>query len=199
MSENEWLITVTDLKHFAYCEVIVYLTHFLGVKESETEYMEYGKEVEKDKFIHQLYPKYKVKDVFKSVTLTSKELKLTGIVDYVLITKYGELIPVEIKWSEPLVGGKPKKDHVIQLAAYALLLEKEWSYLRPSVKRGIIYYLRPKGVYVEVLLDYALKKEVYKMLKKIKDITKGRKEPKPKTKCGSCNYKPYCPYKETLI
>ncbi|PUA31175.1 MAG: CRISPR-associated protein Cas4 [Zestosphaera tikiterensis] len=199
MSEGEWLITVTDLKHFAYCEVIVYLTHFLGVEESETEYMEYGKEIEKEKFIQQLYPKYKVKEVFRSVALTSKELRLTGVVDYVLITKHNEIIPVEVKWSEPLISGRPKKDHVIQLAAYALLLEKGWTHLRPSVKRGVIYYLKPKGVYVEVAIDYSLKKEIYRTLKKVEDIIKGKKEPKPKAKCGSCNYKPYCPYKGALI
>jgi len=195
MSEGEWFITVTDLKHFSYCEVIVYLTHFLGIKESETEYMEYGREVEKERFIQQLYPKYKVKQTFKSVALTSKELKLTGVADYVLVTKYDELIPVEVKWSEPLVSGRPKKDHLIQVAAYALLLEKVWAYPRSSVKRGIIYYLKPKGAYVEVAIDYNLKKEVYRMLGKIEDIIKGKKEPKPRMKCGSCNYKQYCPYR----
>lgn len=194
---EEKLLSVNDLKHYAYCEAIVYIEYVLGIKEPVTEYMDYGGNIERDKSLAPIVSKLKVAKIIKKPTLTSRVLELTGSPDYVLQTKTNELIPLEIKWSEPYMGGKPKKDHVIQIAAYALLLEKKIKRPRYSVKRGIIYYLRPAGKLVIVNIDYDLKKEVIKAIKSIKDIINGRREPRAnRKKCSSCNFYNFCSWRK---
>ncbi len=194
---QEGYITATDIKHYAYCEVIVYITHILGVTEPVTEYMEYGSEVERDKSLGPIIARFKVKEVLKKPQLASKELMLCGSPDYILRTKSEELIPVEIKWSEPSRYGKGKKDHVIQLATYALLIEKTLKNRRYSIKRGILYYLRPEGKLIVVNIDYELKAEVLRILRNIREIIEGKRLPKPsRSKCSSCNYRNYCPWRK---
>ncbi len=194
---EEGFITVTDIKHYAYCEAIVYITHVLGIAEHATEYMEYGREIERDKSLGPIIAKFKVTEVLKKPQLISRELMLSGSPDYILRTKSGELIPVEIKWSEPGKHGRGKRDHVIQLAAYALLIEKSFENGRYSIKRGVLYYLRPEGRLVVVNIDYELKAEVLKALKVIKDVVDGRREPRiSRNKCPSCNYRNYCPWRK---
>jgi len=194
---EEGFITVTDIKHYAYCEAIIYITHVLGIAESTTEYMEYGSEVERDKSLGSIIAKFKVSEILKKPQLISREIMLCGSPDYIIRTNSGELIPVEIKWSEPSKHGRGKKDHVIQLAAYALLIEKCFRNRKYSVKKGVLYYLRPEGKLVVVNIDYELKAEVLKILRIIKEIINGKREPKTaKSKCPSCNYRNYCPWKK---
>ncbi|MEM0233539.1 MAG: CRISPR-associated protein Cas4 [Candidatus Nezhaarchaeales archaeon] len=195
MSE-ECHITVTDIKHYAYCEVIIYITHILGVREPATDYMEFGKEIEREKSLSFIVARLKVREVLRTPYMNSRELGLCGSPDYVVISGSGDLIPVEIKWAEPDKQGRAKKDHVLQLATYALLLEKTYvSRGRHSVKKGYIYYLKPQGKLVGVNIDYSLKLEVLKTLKRIREILEGRREPKPSlSKCASCNFLNSCPY-----
>lgn len=194
MSE-EGYITVTDIKHYAYCEVIVYIEHVLGIKEHTTDYMEFGKEIEKEKTLSFIAARLRASKVMRDPHISSKELELCGRPDYVIVSRSGDLIPVEIKWAEPGKHGRAKKDHVLQLAAYALLLEKTYPGKRYSVKIGYIYYLKPQGRLVRVNIDYSLKLEILRILKKIKEITEGRREPIPSLKkCPSCNFRTSCPY-----
>ncbi|MEM0086424.1 MAG: CRISPR-associated protein Cas4 [Zestosphaera sp.] len=194
MSE-EGYITVTDIKHYAYCEVIIYVKHVLGIREHVTEYMEFGKEIEKDKNLGFITAKLKAIKTLKSPYMSSRELGLCGTPDYVIVSKSGDLIPIEIKWAEPSKQESAKKDHVLQLAAYALLLEKTYPDTRYSVKRGYIYYLRPQGKLVRVNIDYSLKLEVLRALKRIKEIVEGVREPRPSpSRCPSCNFRHSCPY-----
>ncbi len=194
MSE-EGYITVTDIKHYAYCEVIIYIKYVLGVKEHITDYMEFGREVEKEKNLSFIAARLKASEVLRTPYMSSKELKLCGGPDYIIVSKYGDLVPVEIKWAEPSKHGVAKKDHVFQLAAYAVLIEKTYPGRGCSVKRGYIYYLRPQGKLVKVNIDYNLKLEVLKILKMIREIAEGIKEPKPSlSRCPSCNFLNLCPY-----
>ncbi|MEM0023815.1 CRISPR-associated protein Cas4 [Thermofilum sp.] len=192
---EEGYITVTDVKHYAYCEAIVYIERFLGLGEQATEYMEYGREIEKEKNLGFIAAKLKASFIIKKPLLCSRELKLCGSPDYVIISKHGELIPVEVKWAEPGRHGAAKRDHALQMAAYALLLERTYPGERYSVKTGYIYYLRPQGRLVRVNIDYSLKLEVLKALERIREIAEGRREPKPSLgKCSSCNFLRACPY-----
>ncbi|MCC6039762.1 MAG: CRISPR-associated protein Cas4 [Thermofilum sp.] len=192
---EEWLLTVNDLKHFAYCEAIVYLTHFMGVRETPTEYMEYGREVEREEHMQQLLRKYRVARVLKGVQLVSRELRLAGAPDFILVTKLGELIPVEVKWAEPLPRGGVKRDHVVQLAAYALLIERTWSGSRLSVKRGVVLYLKPAPRFFEVPVTVEDKRAVLGMLKRALDVARGRVEPRTRARCTGCNYYSHCPFR----
>lgn len=187
--------SVTDIKHFFWCEAIVYITHYLGVRERETEYMAYGKEVEKESVIASIMRAFKGKEIVKAPMLHDPELGLAGAPDFVVTTWAGEAIPVEVKWAEPGRGGRAKRDHVMQLTAYALLIERAWRYrVKASVKRGGIYYLRPEGRIVKVAITYSMKKAIIKALSRMRSIARGEEEPKPAKRCRSCNYAPHCPY-----
>jgi len=192
---EEWLLTVSDLKHFAYCEAIVYLTHRMGVREAPTEYMEYGREVEREEHVQQLLRKYRVARVLKGVQLVSRELRLAGAPDFILATRLGELIPVEVKWAEPAPRGRVKRDHVVQLAAYALLIERTWPGSRLSVKRGVVLYLKPAPRFFEVPVTAEDKRAVLDMLKRALDVARGRAEPRTRARCTGCNYYAHCPFR----
>jgi len=191
--------TVNDLKHLYWCEAIIYVKYFLGVKEPPTEYMLYGSEQEVEKHVAFAIKAVKAVKAFKHPYLEDPQLSLGGAPDYVLITRAGEAIPLEIKWSEPGRGGAPKRDHLMQLAAYALLIERCLrNEIKSSVKRGLIYYLRPQGKLIKVSITYGMKANIIKALKRMKAIATGKQEPKPRTsKCRSCNYARHCPYATT--
>ena len=192
---EEGYVRVTDVKHYAYCEAIVYVEYVLGLRERATEYMEYGKEVEKERNLGFIAAKLKAVEILRRPFLRSDELRLCGSPDYVVISKHGDLIPVEVKWAEPGPRGAAKRDHALQMAAYALLLEKTYRGERCSVKTGYIYYLRPQGRLVKVNIDYSLKLEALKAIERIREIAERRREPKPSpSRCPSCNFARACPY-----
>lgn len=68
-------------------------------------------------------------------TLYSPGLQLAGRPDYLVEAADGELIPVEIKSSN--APRRPHEGHVLQLAAYCLLVEEAYG-IRPS--HGILQY-----------------------------------------------------------
>ena len=185
-------LTATDIKHYAYCPVIVYITHVLGLSERETEYMEYAKEIHEEQPIAPAIRKYRAVKAVRKPLLVSKKLRLVGKPDYILITRIGEHIPFEIKWAEPARGGRAKKDHALQMAAYALLIEEKTG---KTVKRGAIYYLRPQGSLIQVNISYDLKLRARKAIRDAWRIVQTGTPPNPKRRhCGHCNYKPYCPH-----
>jgi CRISPR-associated protein Cas4 len=191
---DDWLLNVNDLKHFAYCEAIVFLTHHLGIKETPTEYMMFGKEIEKEKYLQQIFQKYKVTKIHRNVELVSKRLRLAGTPDAILETKHGEFIPVEIKWSEPPAGTRIKRDHYIQLIAYSVLIEEVFTWRKCSVKRAVVFYLKPQPKFFEVTITYEDKRMLISTLERALRVAKGLAEPKLRKDCTDCNYKAFCPY-----
>src|SRR5262249_36553313 len=53
----------------------------------------------------------------------SKRLLMAGKPDYLIKDRNGDLIPVEVKSSNAPRAGRPYESHLMQLAAYFLLLE----------------------------------------------------------------------------
>src|SRR5688572_539279 len=53
----------------------------------------------------------------------SKRLLMAGKPDYLMKDRNGDLIPVEVKSSNAPRAGRPYESHLMQLAAYFLLLE----------------------------------------------------------------------------
>ena len=67
--------------------------------------------------------------------LFSRQFRLTGKPDYVV--QHGrDIIPVEVK-SSPAPNDGPRRSHVLQLAAYCLLIEEAY---RQRPKYGIVKY-----------------------------------------------------------
>jgi CRISPR-associated exonuclease Cas4 len=184
-------LTVVDLKHYAYCPRIVYFTHVLHLQEKETEAMSYGKELQEEVLLTPLIRLVKAKEIAKDVELRSSTLPLSGKLDYLVVTKLGELIPVEVKWAEPTPKGKAKLDHRVQLAAYALMLDENRD---TSVKRGAIYYRRASRL-VLVPIQLEDKGNVRRIVKTIMETIEEEDEQSPRLKqkqCLNCGFSMFC-------
>jgi len=188
--EEPGYITVVDVRDYAYCPNIVYFTKVLHIKERVTEAMEYGKEQHEKPSLAPIMPRLKPAKIMEAVELRSNKLKLVGKVDYVILTRHGEYIPVEVKWSDPEVRGGPKRHHKIQLAAYALLLEEHF---KTTVKRALIYYSRAHRL-IELPLSNADKREAKEILGKIRKLIKNESFPEVRRKgyCDACGYRVLC-------
>jgi CRISPR-associated exonuclease Cas4 len=189
--EYKEYITAADIKRYAWCPRIIYFTHVLHLEERVTEAMEEGKEEHDDAIIAPIVAQLKARKVIKGLNLVSDTLRLSGKPDFILDTKFGELVPVEVKVASLDTISKAKKDHVMQLACYALLIEDNF---KRVVKRCVVYYLRDKRV-AYVALTNDLKLEAKKAIDKAYKIIEQEEMPKvrqPISKCKNCGYYRYC-------
>jgi CRISPR-associated exonuclease Cas4 len=189
--EYKEYITAADIKRYAWCPRIIYFTHVLHLEERVTEAMEEGKEEHDDAIIAPIVAQLKARKVIKGLNLVSDTLRLSGKPDFILDTKFGELVPVEVKVASLYTSSKAKKDHVMQLACYALLIEDNF---KRVVKRCVVYYLRDKRV-AYVALTNDLKLEAKKAIDKAYKIIEQEEMPKvrqPINKCKNCGYYRYC-------
>jgi CRISPR-associated exonuclease Cas4 len=189
--EYKEYITAADIKRYAWCPRIIYFTHVLHLEERVTEAMEEGKEEHDDAIIAPIVAQLKARKVIKGLNLVSDTLRLSGKPDFILDTKFGELVPVEVKVASLYTSSKAKKDHVMQLACYALLIEDNF---KRVVKRCVVYYLRDKRV-AYVALTNDLKLEAKKAIDKAYKIIEQEEMPKvrqPISKCKNCGYYRYC-------
>jgi CRISPR-associated exonuclease Cas4 len=190
MDEQEY-ITAADIKRYAWCPRIIYFTHVLHLEERVTEAMEEGKEEHDDALIVPIVAQLRSKGVIKDLNLASDTLRLTGKPDFILETRFGELIPVEVKAASLDASSKVKKDHMMQLACYALLIEDNF---KKIVKRGAVYYLRDRRV-AYVAIDNYLKRETRKVIEEVYKIIEKEEMPRIRqrmSKCKNCGYYRYC-------
>jgi CRISPR-associated exonuclease Cas4 len=151
--------------------------------------MEFGKEKHDKSVIAPLLASLRVKKVFENVEMESRRLRVRGKVDYVLITKFNEYVPAEIKWAEAFKS--IKRDHALQIATYALLIEENFNTV---VKRGAVYYLRSRNIHV-LSISNDLKKEAKSIIERINEIIDNEVEPEVKVvkrRCMNCGFRNYC-------
>ena len=190
MSVEEGYLTVVELKRYAYCPRIVFITHVLHHEEVVSEAMEMGREEHDTRVIAPLINRLKAVNVLRDVMLASDRLRIVGKLDYLILTRLGEYVPVEVKWAET-ERGRMKFDHKLQLTAYALLVEDNF---KTTVKRGYAYYLREHKT-SEIIFQDTLKKLAEKTIAKIHEIIEEEKDPGirvPVSKCMGCGYKAFC-------
>jgi len=191
MSEEEAYITAVEVKHYAYCPRIVYFTHVLHLDERVTEAMEEGREQHDESTIAPLLAKLKARKVLKAPYLVSEALKLRGRPDYVVVTVHGEHVPVEVKWAEPSKHGGVKRDHKLQLATYALLVEEGFNTV---VKRAAVHYAKAERA-MTIPITPDLKKAARQAIDDIHRIIKEGQPPNTSqspSKCENCGFKQYC-------
>ncbi|HLG76885.1 MAG TPA: CRISPR-associated protein Cas4 [Ktedonobacteraceae bacterium] len=121
--------------------------------------------------------------------LSSSTHPLLGKPDYVVRLPDGRLVPIELKLSAQNVTA-PYPNHVIQVAAYCLILE---DYAEASPTHGIIRYADR-----EFTVDYtpALRKKVLRYLDEMSRCSEQEPPPLAKqsaAKCRSCAFQPICP------
>ncbi|MEM0483016.1 MAG: CRISPR-associated protein Cas4 [Nitrososphaerota archaeon] len=190
MSCDEGDITVVELKRYAYCPRIVFITHVLHLDEVVSEAMEAGLEQHDEAVITPIVAKLRALRVLRSVELRSEMLKTSGKPDYLVITRNREYVPVEVKWASS-DRGRAKWDQKLQLAAYAILVEENF---KTTVKRGYIYYLKDRRV-VELVIDEGLKNLTRKIIGNIHRMILEERDPgviTPLTRCVNCGYRVYC-------
>jgi len=189
-SVEEDYLTVVEVKRYAYCPRIVFITHVLHLEEVTSEAMQMGSEEHDERVVTPLISRLKASKVLRGVTLVSERLRIVGKLDFLILTRFGEYVPVEIKWAETNKG-HIKWDHKLQLATYALLVEETF---RTTVKRAYAYYLRDHKL-AEVTLHDTLKKLTTETIAKIHEMLEKEMDPGikvPVSKCMNCGYKAFC-------
>lgn len=119
--------------------------------------------------------------------LYAPDLKLVGRPDYLVQDHNGEIVPVEIK--STAAPAEPHEGHVLQLAAYCLLVEEEFG-SRPS--HGILQY-RDKafGVEYTVELEEDLLDLISEMREGIFEDELDRDHDEWR-RCAHCGMRAYC-------
>ncbi len=192
-----WLLEVTDLKQYTYCQRIVYYRYCLPRVRPITGLMEEGirrHEEEDDREGRRSLRNYGVSEGERvpHLALRSSELGLSGRLDLAIATPSREVpqaegIVVEYKYSEQKAGSHFK----LQLAAYALLLEEAWSI---PVKYGYLYSI-PLRRAERVPITPHLRKKVVQTVQHIKHIVESELMPAPpptEYRCVTCEFRRFC-------
>lgn len=118
--------------------------------------------------------------------LFSRRHRLTGKPDY-LLDDDGEIVPLEVK--SGAAPSQPYLSHVLQLAAYCLLVEETYD-VRPSY--GIIHY-RDQTFAIDFtpeLEDWLLATlDEMRQDTKANDVPRSHNNP---VQCAACGYRPFC-------
>lgn len=184
-------ITVSDIKQYTYCPRVVFFTYLQPVDKKTTYKMEVGQssqEIWEKLESRRKLKKYHLEEgerVF-NFFLASSKLGLTGKLDLYLWSKEG-LFPVEFKHTTQ----KPQRNHLHQLAAYALLLEEKFNLV---VKKGFVYMIPVGDIYVFDLTQ-DLKEEVLGIVSSIQEMISREQMPektKHRNKCNDCEYQNFC-------
>ena len=120
--------------------------------------------------------------------LVSRRHGLTGRPDYLVRTRDG-IIPVEAKSARRPAGGRPYDSHLLQLAAYCLLVEDA---LGARVPFGVVRYADG-----EVRVDYTdeLRETLLETLEEIREARAARdvhRSHDERRRCASCGYRDVC-------
>ncbi len=189
--ERGFELTVTDLKQFSYCPRIPYYQYVLPVRARRTYPMQQGKAVQAA--VEALerrrgFRRYGVGEGKRrfGVTLRSARLGLSGRLD-LLIEAGATAFPVDFKDSD----GPVRRNHRVQLAAYALLVEEA---LGLGVPSGFIYRVPAKDV-VEVEITPRDRAFVEEAVRVLRHAVLAEAMPEPtdvRNRCTACEFRNYC-------
>lgn len=191
------MVTVSDVKQYLYCPRIIYFDHVLHVPKPPDLKLDIGKEKHDDITAREkrrkgaiFYDSFldKAEKLFK-VSLESETLGLRGVVDY-LIKAEKEYVPVDYKFGFSNKGAA-HLNHKYQLAAYALLVEENFSTI---VRRGYVHYNRDR-VNVRIDMTDEIRRRTLKQIREIREIVEEEIEPgrtRVAARCKDCEYKRYC-------
>jgi len=192
-----WLLEVTDLKQYVYCPRIVFYRYCLPRVRPITGLMEEGirrHEEEDEREGRRSLRNYGLREGERvaHLALRSSELGLSGRLDLAIATPSREApdaegIVVEYKYSEQKAG----THFVLQLAAYALLLEEACNI---PVKCGYLYSIPLKRA-ERILITPHLRKKVVQTVQHIKHIVDHELMPAPPStqyRCVTCEFRRFC-------
>ena len=197
MSNETWLLEVTDLKQYVACPRIVYYRYCLPRVRPITGLMEEGirrHEEEDAREERRSLRNYGLSEGERSahLALRSTKLELSGRLDLAIATPSREApgaegVVIEYKYSEQKAG----PHFVLQMAAYALLLEEAWNI---PVKRGFLYSI-PLRRAEPIPITAHLRKKVIQTVQNIKQIVDKEVMPDPPSsqyRCVTCEFRRFC-------
>ncbi len=184
-------LRVNDVKQFQYCPRIVFYNTVMPVELKSTVKMERGKEEE---FRLDTLEKRRTLAHYQlasgerrfHVWLESPKLGLSGKLDLLIVSRQG-FFPVDFKYTR----GRPRRNHVFQLAGYAMLVEENF---QTEVGTGFIY-LAPVQEIIAVHLTQQLKERTLSLLDEIRRMIREGILPPPTTvrsRCEECEFRNYC-------
>jgi len=152
------------------------------VKKFVQEHKIYGEEL-----WNKLEPKI-VTEIFVSSDL----LELKGKIDRMEVFN-DKIIPIELKTGSPPKQGV-WESHLIQIAAYIMLLEEKYARENKHIPKGIVDYITEKEIR-EVMMNPFLRDEVINLKNKVKALLESKDLPDfvdNKNKCKTCGLREEC-------
>ncbi len=194
---SDWLLEVTDLKQYTCCPRIVYYRYCLPRIRPITYTMEEGircheeEETREERRSLRNYGLTSGERIYR-LPLQSRKLGLTGRVDLAIATPSREApgakaIVVEYKLSEQKAGSH----FLLQLAAYALLIEEAWGL---PVDQGFLYSI-PLRKAEPVAITQHLRRKVIQTVAQIRQIVESEIMPSPPgslRRCVTCEFRRFC-------
>jgi len=185
------MLLVSDLKQYAYCSRIVYYRYCLPTIRPVTFKMEQGRlaqDDEEDRERRRSLRTYGLTEGerYFNLDVASETLGLCGRID-LAIRRQDEAIAVEYKDSP----GRAGQHILLQLTAYAMLLEELWGL---PAQRGFIYFI-PARRARSVSLNAELREGVRDALAAMREIVAGERMPEPpgqRAKCEICEFRRFC-------
>lgn len=185
------MVTATDLKQWAYCPRIPFYRYVLPVRPTPTYKMRRGKDVQAA--VEALerrrgFRAYGMRDGERrfGLWLHSDRLGLSGKLDLLILTR-DACYPVDFKDTE----GGPRRNHRLQLAAYALLAEETFERPAPD---GFVYLVPEKRV-AGLALNEADRSDVRSAIAEMRRMVEREELPRPtpvRARCGVCEFRNYC-------
>ncbi len=189
------MITPSEVIEHLYCPRFTYFMNCLNIPQHE----ELRYKVLKGRELHERrerenrdYLRKRLGCIDKdiSVYLTSRTIRVRGIIDEVLHLDDGTFAPLDYKYAE--YTEHTFKTHMVQSVLYALLIME--NYRRP-VKRGFVCYVRSSNRIKEIFYkekDFCYAKEVVEEIFDV--LLKGYfpKKSKWRARCIDCCYRNIC-------
>ena len=188
---EELMFTVTDLKQYSYCPRVFYYEHCLPHIRPRTHKMDIGRdehESEQERAGRRTLRQYGAvvgRREFE-VQLESAELRLRGIVDEVVYTDDGKVLPIDYK-----LASSVSANHRLQLTAYAMLLEDK---TRTKVAEGYVDLIARRSM-IRVIFTPALREEVRAILGAMFETLLQERMPGATTvrsRCAGCEFRRFC-------
>lgn len=196
MTEEETIITISDVLEYSFCPRFIYFMHCLDIPQHEEKRFKVvrGREVHHEKMItNPDYLRKKLGVVKKemNVFIVSKRYHIKGIVDEVLFLDDATAAPFEYKFAE--FRDTVYQTYKNQLVLQALMIRENYNI---NVKKGFLCFTRSNNRIEQVdFTEKDFQRSIETVQKILDIIEKGYfpEKSKYKNKCIDCCYRMMCP------
>lgn len=184
-------LPISLIRQYCFCPRIPYFQELLKLNPARPQWVRQGEDLHQKQekvFKHRTLKRFNLEQAQQkfNIFVSSESFALHGLVDSILVNET-HIFPIEFK----LGGNKPRKGQVLQLTAYAMLLEEEY---RLSCPTGFILY-ESKGKTHHIEFTPKQQKQVIEIRDKIfNDLEKSYLPDSSATpaQCTQCEYLNHC-------